>query len=396
MAAQRREKGTGSYWQDKHGQWWAKATRDGRTIRARAVDRADAKAKAKALAGELTASDIDTARMPMRAWLSHWIDTVEASGRVKPSTIAFYRRHCEYMISHIGKTLLGRLEPRHVRAMLAALGAGGLSPRSVAHVRAVLANSLNMAIKDKAIRDNAAQLADAPQVEDYPAYALSVEEQRRLIDAVDGVRRRVRWNTWGGIREQIAEGRPPHRLAAFAHLALGLGLRRGELLALAWRDIDFDAGLLVVRESKTKAGQGRILPLTAHLVAVLRAHLAMQTEEAQAARADAALAGLPAPLWNSAGLVFCSDVGSPVSESNFSARTFKTWLAWAGLPGTIRVHDLRHTFATMAAGAGGDIKSVQTLMGHADPMTTLRIYAHAQADRLRPVVEAAEAARRSG
>ena len=309
--------------------------------------------------------------MTMQAWLTAWLERVKP--RIKPSTLAFYRRHCEYMIDHIGKIPLGRLEPRHVQTMLAALGAGELKPRSVAHVRAVLANSLSRAIKDKAIRDNAARLADAPLVEDFEAYVLSAGEQNRLLDAADA-----------------------HRLAGMAHLALGLGLRRGELLGLCWRDVDWDAALLTVRVSKTAAGRGRRLPLTSHLVAVLRIRLAAHEEESQAARADAALSDAPAPLWNARGLIFCSERGTPLSESNFTARTFKMWLRWAKMPTTIRVHDLRHTFITMAIGAGGDPKSVQTLAGHADAATTMGIYAHAQSNLLRPVVEAAEQARKRG
>lgn len=392
---QRRDKGTGSFWQADNGQWWAKATRDGRTLRARATSRADARQKAKALAAELAEhADIDTARMTMQAWLTEWLERVKA--RVKPKTLAFYRRHCEYMVPHIGKIQLGRLEPRHVQAMLTALGKEQLKPRSVAHVRDVLRNSLNRAIKDKAIRDNAATLADAPIVDDYEAYPLSPAEQERLLAAVEGVRRLEPYGTRWGTRVRLVEDVAPHRLAAAAHLALGLGLRRGEFLALTWRDVDWEDRMLTVRTSKTDAGRGRRLPLTDALIVVLRAHLKAQAEEAEAIRAAAVAMGEPAPLWNAKGLIFCSEEGTPLSESNFTARVFKTWLRWAELPASIRVHDLRHTFVTTAIGAGGDPKSVQALAGHADAGITMGIYAHAQSDLLRPVVEAAERARKRG
>lgn len=389
--AKRRGKGEGSYWQDKHGQWWAKAERDGQRLRARAVDRADARAKAKALADQLASStDAATARMTMRAWLSQWIEIV--AQRVRPSTLAFYKRHAEYCIPHIGKVALGRLETRHVEAMLAALARDDLSPQSIAHVRSVLANSLETAIRYKARADNPARQADAPHVEPYEAYALSPAEQNALLAAIDGTRRIVAYGTPRGRRTRVDEHAEPHRLSALCHLLLTLGLRRGEALDLIWDEVDLTAGTIRIRDAKTPSGY-RTLPLTASLIERLAAHAAAQAEEGQVfTRRDPHMA----TLWNPRNLVFCSEQGTPLSESNFTARTFKMWLRWAGLPESIRPHDLRHTAITGWVAAGADPKTAQALAGHADPQITMRIYAHAQAEKLRPAIEAAERRRQEG
>lgn len=391
MGAQRRGKGEGSFWQDKHGQWWAKAERDGRRLRARASSRAEARAKAKELAEQLAAgTDVSTARLTIQVWLSQWIEIV--AQRVKPSTLAFYKRHVEYCIPHIGKIVLGRLDARHVEAMLAALGKEGLSPQSVAHVRSVLANSLETAIRYKARADNPARQADAPRVEPYEAHALTSAEQVALLAAVEGVRRMVVYGTPQGRCQRVVEGSEPHRLATIAHIMLDLGLRRGEALGLTWDMVDLARGTLRIIDAKTPSGY-RTVPMTAYVVERLRQHRAAQDEEALV-YAKSGPAGVTR-MWNPGRLVFCSEQGTRLSESNFTARVFKMWLRWAGLPAHIRPHDLRHTAITGWITEGADPRTAQALAGHADPQTTMRIYAHAQAEKLRPAVEAAARARRS-
>lgn len=393
--AQRRDRGEGTFWQDTRGQWWAKATWEGRSKRARAASRADAKAKAVALAKELQSglSD-DVLAMTVQQWLTLWLEAV--TGRVAPSTHAFYTRHAAYAVPHIGGVALRRLDAAHVRRMLAKLGETSLKPRSVAHVRSVLMNALNMAVKDGIISRNPAADADAPRVKPFQARALAPEERQALLDAAYGVRRVETHGHRGGRVVRVVEGAEPHRLAVLVHVAVDLGLRRSELLALRWRDIDWRDNTLLVADSKTTDGV-RVVPfLNTHAVA-LRRHQAAQAEEAHIARQQARERGLPEPAWNAAGLVFCSEEGTPLSESNLSARTFKMFLRWAELPpNAFRLHDLRHTAITDWIESGADPKTAQVLAGHSDPKTTMQIYAHARAANARPAIEAAEKRRKRG
>ena len=148
----------------------------------------------------------------------------------------------------------------------------------------------------------------------------------------------------------------PDRYRPLLTAAVFTGLRKGELLRLRWEDVDFDAGVLTVRESKTEAGAGREVVLMPALAASLRRHkLASRFSQPQ-------------------DPVFCSEVGTPLHERNVNRRALEAALTKAGLE-HVRFHDLRHTFASILIGQGMDVTFVADQMGHADPAITLRVYA---------------------
>lgn len=400
MAPKRRDKGEGSFWQDKHGQWWAKATHDRHTKRARATDRSDAKTKALMLAAELALElDDSILNMTLREWIVIWLAAKKQSK--KPSTYEFYKRHAGYATAIIGDVLLRKVEARHVRMVMDRLGKTSLKPQSIAHVRAILRNALNMAMKEypKLIERNAASATDAPHVPQYRAYAFTVEEQDLILDAVDGVRRIVKWGHTRSKNGQtfkttVRTNQPPHRLAAMVHLEFELGFRLGELLALTWKQVDFTDNTILVEDAKTESGW-RTSPFTEELAPLLKRHKANQEEEGRFFRQQAREAGKPEPIWNPGGFVFCSETGTQFETSRISAKVYKMFLRWAGLdPERYRFHDLRHTAITEWIDAGADPKTAQTLAGHSTPEITMRIYAHARASSMRPAVEAARQRRR--
>ena len=160
-------------------------------------------------------------------------------------------------------------------------------------------------------------------------------------------------------------------------LAISTGLRRGELLGLRWDDVDLERGTLrvgraLVREggrhtlgeTKTKRGR-RQINLTPRTVSTLKAHRKKQLE------AKMRLAGL----YKDHGLIFASQVGTPVNPENLVKRSFKPLLKKAGLP-EIRFYDLRHTCATLLLIRGVHPKLVQELLGHATIAMTLDTYSH--------------------
>lgn len=350
----RRPRGDGSSYQDKAGQWWAKVPLgNGGTRRARCADRQEAEATRKRFVAERDAgTDLRAAQMPLKQWLEHYLTAKQ--GAVAETTWTFYKRHCEYAVVHIGSIKLERLEARHVRDMLARLERDGLAPRSCDHVRKVLSAALSMAVADGVLARNVMRSVQPPHGRDaFQPHDLVDAEIDRLEAALEG-----------------------ERLRPLIVLLLVLGLRRGEALPLRWADVDLDLGLLAIRKAKTKAGK-RALPLTPQLVAMLRQQWAILQEERQL------------PHWKEHGLVFPSEAGTQMLGSNLH-RWWKGRLRAAGLSEKIRIHDLRHTAITRWASAGADPKSMQALAGHADPMITLGIYTHAQADRLRSAVEGAE------
>jgi integrase len=167
-----------------------------------------------------------------------------------------------------------------------------------------------------------------------------------------------------------------HRLqAAFVVLAT-TGMRRGECLGLRWRDVDLDAGRASITQTvitvnhavqigspKTAKGR-RTVVLDAGTVAALREHRQRQLAERL----------LIGEGFTDHCLVFCRPDGGPLHAERFS-RTFDEQSARAGLP-RIRLHDLRHTWATLALSAGVHPKVVQERLGHAAVGITLDVYSH--------------------
>jgi integrase len=166
------------------------------------------------------------------------------------------------------------------------------------------------------------------------------------------------------------------RLSAAFLLAATSGMRRGEILGLRWSDVDLDAGRLAVRqqlvttgyrlsftEPKTNKGK-RALDLDPATVGALRAHRSRQLEERLAWGEG----------YQDPGLVFTSEDGGPLHPQSFSG-SFERHVRASGLP-PIRLHDLRHTYATIALGAGMHPKVVSERLGHASITITLDTYSH--------------------
>jgi integrase len=357
----RRERGEGSVYQDRQGQWWAKVPiLDGsggcRRTRAAPNTRQEAERRRKTLVAERDGgTHLREAQRRCETYLQEWL--VIKAQKVEAGSVAFYKRHVEYALPYIGRHPLERVNAPMLERMFAALEADGLNVTSVGHVRAVLRNAFNYAVKNGILARNPVLTTDAPRASGFQALALTFDETAALLDAARG-----------------------ERLEAFIHMALALGLRKCELLRLHWRDVDLEARTLKVQRSKSRAGR-RALPLPDVLVALLRYHWARQQEE----RAIT-------PGWKEHGLVFPSEVGTPMDGRNV-LKIFKRIAVAAGLPATLRIHDLRHTAITQWIGTGADPKSAQSLAGHADPRLTLQIYAQAEAERLRGSVEAAETER---
>jgi integrase len=158
--------------------------------------------------------------------------------------------------------------------------------------------------------------------------------------------------------------------------SLGTGLRRGELLALRWGDVDLKSGLLTVhraidrsdsrtrfKDPKTKRSR-RTISLPRFVVDRLRRHRVQQAQWFWANRLGRT---------NAETLVF-ERAGEPWVPNTFGT-AFSRTLSEAGVP-HVRLHDLRHTFASMALAAGVDLKTVSCALGHSTISTTADVYAH--------------------
>jgi len=268
-----------------------------------------------------------------------------------------------YLIPALGRLPLARLSSTDVeRAMGSFLSSGAppssatsprpISPLTVRHIRATLRRALNAAVRAGLVLRNAAADAAPPYVSHRAVSYLSVAEVRLLIDAT-----------------------LEDPLGPLWTLAVTTGLRRGELLGLAWSDIT-DASL-TVRRSLAEAGESRWIlaePKTAKarrtvpVSTIGRAAFERQRANQRAAREAAGTA------WQDrTGLVFTDPVGRPLSPGMVS-HAFTRVRDRLGLP-PIRLHDLRHSAATLLLTEGVPLAVISELLGHAGISITAAHYA---------------------
>jgi integrase len=216
-----------------------------------------------------------------------------------------------------------------------------LSPRTVQYIHVVFHRALKQALRWRLVTRNVAEAVDPPRVPKKVVTPLSLKQARVFLEAASG-----------------------NRLEALYALAVYTGMRQGELFHLTWDDVDLDAGVLRVRGSKT-ARSRRTVTLSETALDALKCHLEKQLGEIDKAGS----------LWRENGLVFATEIGTPLNRHDLTQRSFRPLLAKAGLP-QIRFHDLRHTCATILLSKGVHAKFVQELLGHATIAITLDTYSH--------------------
>ncbi len=293
-------------------------------------------------------------------FLTAWLDTVKST--VRPRSYESYELHVRHHICpEIGNIRLSALRPGHVRGLFQRKLATGLSPQTVVHMRTVLNTALRQAIGDRLVSWNPVSSVKRPKVRRRAYSPFTPEQARAFLAAADNA-----------------------RLGTAFAIRLSLGLRRGEVLALRWCDIDLDALTIRVEqtiqrvrakvagtagfqisEPKTEKSR-RTLVLPAMLVPLLRRHRARQAQERLAAGTD----------WNDAlgGLLFTTPRGRPIEPRDVQTE-FKATLAAAGLP-DMRLHDLRHAAATFLIAQGLPLRLVMEVLGHSTIALTANTYGH--------------------
>jgi integrase len=300
----------------------------------------------------------DADSLTVGRYLERWLaDSVRDT--VKAITYETYERLMRlHLIPTLGRVKLKNLTPTHVRGLYREKLDSGLSPSSVQRIHALLHKALTQAVNDGLIPRNATDPVKPPRQSRKEMKTLTPEQAHVFLEAAKD-----------------------DRLGALYIVAIHTGLRQGELLGISWDDVDLEAGTLSVHRTLSGAKGGpkfttpknnrtRRVRLTLQAAEALRDHRKRQLEERMS------LAGL----WQDHGLVFCSTVGTPLSRHNVHKRSFKPLLERAGLPHTVRFHDLRHTFATLMASSGGHAKVVQEMLGHASINITLDLYSHVLPD----------------
>ena len=352
----KRGNGEGSIHRCKDGGWCAQYTvytakgRKRKTLYGRT--RAEVAAKlSKALSERESGIHFDAENLTLEDYLDRWLmasvrDTVRQRTWERFEQIA--RLHIK---PALGRLRLKALAPTHVRSLYREKLDTGLAPRTVQYIHTTLHKALKDAVADALVPRNVTEGIKAPRPKRKEVNALTADQAQTFLSMARG-----------------------DRFKALYVVAVHCGLREGELLGLRWEDIDLDTGTLAVRRtlSETKSsghifeppknGKGRNVRLA---IEALKRHLAAQNEE----RLRLGI------LWRDQGLVFPSRKGTTMNAKNLTARSFKPILERAGLP-NIRLHDLRHTCATLLLSKGVHPKLVQELLGHATISITLDTYSH--------------------
>lgn len=365
----RQPNGASSFYEGKDGYWHARVTvgvkDDGRPDRRHVMRRSKVEA-AKELRKLERQRDDGNVRAPGRVgtveeWLNYWVENI-AAAVVRENSLAGYRVAVRVnLVPGVGAHRLDKLQPEHLERLYANMIRNGSSPGTAHQAHRTIRTALGEAVRRGRITRNPAELAKPPRLVETEIEPYTVDEVQRLLEAAAKRRNRARWA-----------------------IALALGLRQGEVLGLRWPDVDLDTGTLFVRrarvrpkyrhgcggscgkkagycpqriadrpetdDAKSRAGR-RAVGLPDELVELLKSHHEVQERERDTA----------GQLWRDSGYVFTTETGEPVNP-NTDYHYWKRLLADAGVRDG-RLHDARHTAATVLLILGVPERAVMGLMG---------------------------------
>jgi integrase len=285
--------------------------------------------------------------------------------RLSHSTHREYRRVLElHVLPTLGQQPLITITPRDIDDLIAQLEARGAAPGTIRNILAPLRKLLNDAVRQGLITANPALKADLPPLQEFAGQELPPEHtaaiRQALIDLAPA--------------DPLRPGQPDLFWVHYFDVALGTGLRQGELRALQWQHLNRQHRLLRVEQAysrdqlkRPKSDAGiRTIPVFASVLAAIDALAARALEH-----------GTYAP----GQLIFQTATGKPLHPSNINRRVWQPALRHARLSKPdgkpkYRFHDLRHTCISRLVAAGADIKLTQAIAGHANPLITLKRYSH--------------------
>jgi integrase len=309
---------------------------------------------AKIMASLATGLHVDPSSETVAAFVERWLADW-AAANVSARTYEGYAQMLhKHLSSRVGKLPIQKLRADDLQTVYGAMAKDGLADRTRLHLHRITRVMLKHATQWGVISRNITDLIDAPRVRAQEIVILTAAEVQNL--------------------RELLRGKP---LYAITELGLASGLRRGELLALRWQDIDLDAGYLRVERAleetqrgglafkapKTRHGR-RTVTLPVPTIAVLREH--WKTQQEHRLRFGFGKAGAGA-------LVFPDWDGEPRSPRALTLEWGKMAKA-AGL--TVSFHGLRHTHASMMIAGGYDVLSLSRRLGHGSAAITLNVYGH--------------------
>ena len=356
MPRSRRGKGDGNVTLRSDGRWSAYLTIPGKGRRyVYGSTRREALASLQRLQRALAQGrSVGDSRLRLGAFLDSWLVAIEPN--LRPQS---WRRYRQLMTDHVvpvlGARPLGRLEPEDLQRLYAAKVHQGLSPATVRMIHFILHRALRDAVRWGRVGRNPADLVDPPRLPRQEAAVLGLTEVRAVLEAAAG-----------------------HPFELLFRLALKTGLRRGELLALRWRDVDLHSGLITVRGTLQPSPAGAVPVVAEPKSRSSRRALAIDDDLIQRLQDHRRHWPLT---WDGPGLppgpedfVFVSATGRPISPSSLLL-SWARLLRRAGLE-HMPFHATRHTAATLMLGAGVSPRVASERLGHATVAMTLDRYSH--------------------
>lgn len=297
---------------------------------------------------------VKPSKLTVKAYLEQWLDG-HVRSTVGPRTHELYEYLSrKYIIPILGDICLSNLRPQHIQTLYADKLQEGLSPRTTQLLHVTLHKAFSNAVKTGILVRNPCDGVDQPKVQRHEMKTMTEDGITRFLNAT----------------------RKTEYYSLF-YTYLFTGLRRGECLSLRWGDVDLLGAQLSINRTmqcignkitfkppKT-ASSRRQIDLSPSTCTVLRVHREEQNKTKEFMRLPPASDG---------DLVFCHSDGTPYIPNTITC-VWKKLVRRCGLYG-VRLHDARHTHATLMLKGGISPKVIQERLGHANFSTTMNLYAH--------------------
>lgn len=318
-------------------------------------------ARAKLVVDVHDGSYIEPSKLTVEDWVTQrWIPSMKT--QLKASTFDSYQRNLnKHVLPVLGTLPLTEITPHRLNNLYNALlldgnsRGGGLSAKTVRYIHTTLHKAFADARDEGLLRTNPAERAKPPRINASLKKDLNVWDSTTLRKFLDFT--------------------TDERLGSAWHVLAMTGMRRGELLGLRWSDVDFDRKRIIIRhtlvsvayeiiESTPKNHQTRVIDIDESTIQNLKTQINTQKMDKSAWASN----------YTDLGLVFAREDGTPIHPDSLS-QSFERAIKRAKLE-RIRLHDLRHTHATLAMQAGVPIKVISERLGHESPSFTMKQYAH--------------------
>ena len=359
--------GEGSIYRRKDGRWAASITLEGRkrkTLYGKTRKEVYEKLQ-EALRDQKQGTLVRGTKQTLKQYLEYWLEDVHKP-TIKITSYVKYRKLLnKHILPALGHILVQSLSPQQVQDFYTGKVKEGLSASVVAAIHGLLHNALDNAVRWNLVSRNVCDVVSLPRSAKREVQTLTKEQAQHLLEVARG-----------------------HQLEGLLMVALTTGMRHGELAALRWNDINFDNSSLHIHrnvsylakygfvESEPKTVRSRRKIILPHFVVdALKRHRENQDETRMKA----------GDTWYDLDLVFCNSYGRFLNPDAL-LRSFHKLLAEAELP-QMRLHDLRHSAATILLTMGAHPKVVQEILGHSQISMTMDTYSHVLPSMQRETME---------